>query len=103
VGKTLLSMIYKIKYQQNNKIKTMKLNVDTYDQLQFHQNYPINIIEIKSINSFKFIDFLKQDINLNIKSKDTTKLYELFSSLNMMLKSSLSISQSIDLLLETTK
>jgi len=95
-------MIYKIKYQLNNQIKIIKIDANSLDALKLNKRYPSNILDIKCLKPFKIIDFFKQEINIKGQRKDTKNIYELFQSLNMMLKSSLSISQSIELLLDNT-
>jgi general secretion pathway protein F len=96
-------MVYKITYQQNGKVRHIKLTANSYEQLINSSNYPKNILNIKIVESFDIVKFLQKDIDIKIFNKRQKDIYTIFLSLDMMLRSSLSFSQAIELLLKTTQ
>jgi type II secretory pathway component PulF len=96
-------MVYKITYQQGGKVKHIKLTANSYEQLINSSNYPKNILNIKIVESFDIVKFLQKDIDIKIFNKRQKDIYTIFLSLDMMLRSSLSFSQAIELLLKTTQ
>lgn len=86
---------YKIIYQNNNKIKNITLEAKNKSELKKLDNYPKNIIDIKEKNRINF------NLDIEFFSNNKKLVYELFSSLSIMLNSNLTLSQSINILLKT--
>jgi len=87
-------MKYKITYQKERKLKQIVLEASSINSLQKLDTFPTNIIKIKEIKDFYYIDITAY--------KDSKKdVYEFFAQLNIMLGANLTFSQSIDLLLES--
>ncbi|MEA3314728.1 MAG: type II secretion system F family protein [Campylobacterota bacterium] len=86
---------YKIIYQYKNKIKNITLEAKNKSELKKLDNYPKNIIDIKEKNKISF------NINIEFFPNNKKLIYELFSSLSIMLNSNLTLSQSINILLKT--
>ena len=86
-------MKFKIRYQENQKVKIIILEAYSYEALQKMDKFPSNIIKIRELQEFNFDLFSfknsKQDV------------YELFCQLDIMLGANLTFSQSIDLLLDS--
>ncbi|MEA3512844.1 MAG: type II secretion system F family protein [Campylobacterota bacterium] len=86
-------MRYKIKYQENGKIKNKILESNNKEELKLDINFPNNIIEIKAINR----DFRKFDFFIGLKN-NKKEILEFLSQLSMMLNSNLNFSEAISLL-----
>ena len=86
-------MKFKIVYQENQKIKSIILESNSYETLQKMDIFPSNIIKIKELKEVKFDLFVFRS-----SKKD---VYEFFTQLDIMLGANLSFSQSIDLLLDS--
>lgn len=86
---------YKIIYQYKNKIKNITLEAKDINELEKLDNYPKNIIDIKEKHKINF------NINIDFFPNNKKVIYELFSSLSIMLNSNLTLSQSINILLKT--
>ena len=83
---------YKIKFKQDDEIKSIIVNFQGDILLE---ELPKNIIEIKEMNSYFFdFSFFNQR---GLKQKD---LINLFYELNLMLNANISFSNSIDILLK---
>lgn len=85
-------MRYKIKYQENGKIKNKILESNNKEELKLDINFPNNIIEIKGINR----DFRKFDFFIGLKN-NKKEILEFLSQLSMMLNSNLNFSEAISL------
>ena len=86
-------MKFKIVYQENQKIKSIILESNSYETLQKMDIFPSNIIKMKELKEVKFDLFVFRN-----SKKD---VYEFFTQLDIMLGANLSFSQSIDLLLDS--
>jgi type II secretory pathway component PulF len=87
-------MKYKVSYQENQKIESIIIEAKNKNELKNSPDFPKNSIKIKEYHSFK--------INWSlVKTNNKKQTYELFSSLNMMLHSNLTLHESIELLLQT--
>lgn len=86
-------MKFKIVYQENQKIKSIILESNSYDTLHKMDIFPSNIIKIKELKEVKF--------DLFVFRSSRKDVYEFFTQLDIMLGANLSFSQSIDLLLDS--
>jgi len=86
-------MKYKITYQTDNKLQTKIIESDSKEQLYTSKEFPLNVIKIKELN--------KRKNNQLFFANKRKEIYDLFKQLNIMLSSSLTINQSIELLLKT--
>lgn len=80
---------YRVKYQENGKIK---VDIVDDDKLLFIKKSK-NILEIKEIN--KIFNIFKKEIRI-----DNKKLAQLFYELNLMLKSNINISDALEILIK---
>ena len=94
-------MKYKITYQNNNKIYTTIIEAEDQIVLKLNTNYPKNILNIKILKEYNLKNILTKQVEFS--SYDNKKIYQLFSSLNIMLNSSITISDALDLMLKSTK
>ena len=83
---------YRVKYQENSKIK---VDIVDDDKLLFIKKSK-NILEIKEIN--KIFNIFKKEIRI-----DNKKLAQLFYELNLMLKSNINISDALQILIKNRK
>lgn len=83
---------YRVKYQENGKIK---VDIVDDDKLLFIKKSK-NILEIKEIN--KIFNIFKKEIRI-----DNKKLAQLFYELNLMLKSNINISDALQILIKNRK
>jgi general secretion pathway protein F len=83
---------YRVKYQENGKIK---VDIVDDDKLLFIKKSK-NILEIKEIN--KIFNIFKKEIRI-----DNKKLAQLFYELNLMLKSNINISDALEILIKNRK
>lgn len=88
-------MKYKIKYQENDKVKTKIVDVDSQNSIYELEEMPKNIIDIKRADIFKK-DFL-------FFKNSKKEIYELFKQLSIMLNSNLTLNQAVELLIKTNK
>ena len=82
---------YKIKYQENNKLKSKMIEANSKDELNASEELPQNIISITRQFSF--------DWNIELFTDNKKLTLEMFTQLNIMLNSNLTLSQSIELML----
>lgn len=87
---------YKIRFKQNNEIKSIIVN---FEEEILLNELPKNIIEIKEINN-NFFDFFQFNRQKSLKQKD---LMNIFYELNLMLNANISFSSSVDILLKNRK
>ena len=88
-------MKYKITYQENNKLKYKIIKIDDNEDIKKSTLLPSNIIKIKQL------DKIKKDFKIFKNNKKD--IYSLFKQLNIMLNSSLTLNQSIELLLKANQ
>ena len=83
---------YRVKYQENGKIKIDIVNSDKLLVIKKSKN----ILEIKEKN--EIFNILKKEIKI-----DNKKLAQLFYELNLMLKSNINISDALEILIKNRK
>ncbi|MBK6303290.1 MAG: hypothetical protein IPF43_05075 [Arcobacter sp.] len=83
---------YRVKYQENGKIKVDIVDDDKLLLIKKSKN----ILEIKEIN--KIFNIFKKEIRI-----DNKKLAQLFYELNLMLKSNINISDALEILIKNRK
>lgn len=83
---------YKIKYQEDNKIKTIVLEANCIANLKNDENYPDNVLDIKN-----------QLLKSELKTGSTINILNLLNELNIMLQAKLPLGESVDLLKKSYK
>ena len=86
-------MKYKITYQKDKKLKSKIIIIQNYEDINDSLELPENIINIKQLDKTKK--------SYHIFGNKKKNVYELFKQLNIMLNSSLTLSQAVELLLKT--
>ncbi len=86
-------MKFKIKYQENQKVKTIILEANSEELLQKMDIFPSNIIKVRELKEF--------NLDLSLFKNSKKDVYEFFTQLDIMLGANLTFSQSIDLLLDS--
>jgi general secretion pathway protein F len=85
---------YKVKYQNNSGVQTLLIETSDISK----ENLPSNILNIKEIKSFNKVDFFQR--KKIIKEK---VLLGIFYELNLMLKSNITLSDALDILIKNRK
>jgi type II secretory pathway component PulF len=85
-------MRFKVKFQENGKIKTKEFYANSLQDLFLLEDFPTTIIKIKKVQHF----------SLGIKN-NTDVYYSFFNELLILLKSHLTLQESIELLQEYQK
>ncbi len=86
-------MKFKIRFQENQKIKKVTLDANNIIDLKSLSTFPSNVICIKEVS--------KMNLDFDLFKNNKKDIFEFFSQLDIMLSAHLSFNESIELLLKS--